>query len=134
MEETKISTTATVGVMVVIFFMIISTVFYYNWQESKKDLVTYKTEQKAKETAAGFNKPLGEVDQREKEVYPKINAEITQINNNIKAINETVKRLERNQITKEQSYDTFKNKSIYEVSQYLRDNGISNTVISDKRP
>lgn len=129
MNDEGLSPRATMELIFALILIISCTVFYYNWNESKQELATYKLEQKAKETADGINKPMDEVDKRESEIYPKINADIAQINKNIKAINETVKRLERNQITKEQAYDTFKNKNIYEISQYLRDSGINNSVI-----
>lgn len=116
-------------VLITITFLASSIFFYYKWNESKIEFDSYVITAEIEKTKNRINKPMEEVTAREENLYPKIDAKISAINNNIKLINENIELIRKNKITKEQSYDTFKNKSSDEISKYLTDNGISNTVI-----
>jgi CHASE3 domain sensor protein len=115
-----------IGVIILITFCIF---FYYKWNTTTTAYEKLITTQKAAQTTAGLNKPVDQVTDREKNVYPKIDANIAQINKSIKTIDEAVKRLEKNQPTKEQIDDTFKSKSTVEISKFFTDNGYPNTIV-----
>ena len=128
-KDELIQTRSKVEVILVAILIIACAFLYHKWDATQKEFDSYKAVEKAKIVAGEINAPVDEVNNRENNLYPKINANILQINNNIKAINDTVKRLEKNQLTKEQSYDTFKNKDINEINKFFNDNGYSTTVI-----
>lgn len=114
----------------VVVLLCLCIFFYYMWNESKKAHDAYVSTHSVADTVGKINKPVDEVKQREAELYPKIDANIASINKDIKSLNASMKRLEKNQPTKEQSNELFKNKDLTEISDFFAANGFPNTATS----
>ena len=119
------------GIAILIVFLVgLNIFFYYLYNENKKDFDSYKQTKETKKVVDKINEPMTVINDREVDLYVKMNADITKINTNIKTMKETLSRLEKNQLTRSQSYDTFKNKDINEISKFLSDNNLTNAIIS----
>jgi hypothetical protein len=113
-----------------IILLILLVFLFYKWNQAATEHAEYVKAQKTKETTDKINQGKKEVEAREKDLYPKIDANIVLINKNIKSINESILKLEANKPTKEESNAKFIDKNINEISNFFTTNGYSNTVIS----
>jgi hypothetical protein len=111
-------------VMILLMCAIIFT--YWRWNETKKDLAEAVRISTVGRTLDEINKGLAGVDQREKDVYPKIDKTISDLNTTIKGLNDAVKNL--NKPKKEKTYETFKKQSDKDLGKWFTDNGFTNSV------
>jgi aspartate oxidase len=116
--------------IIIVILLILMMFFYYKWDSSVKTHNNYIQSINNEKIKADINKPVDEVTKRELELYPKINSNITQINKDVKTLNELIKRLEKTQPTREQSNEKFKNESLTEISNFFTVNNYPNTIIS----
>lgn len=117
-------------IIISLALLILCIFFYQRWDTKSRELELQIKGQQTEKIIQDINKTLGEITQRENELYPKIDANIKTINNNIKKINDNVSILEKNRPTKEESNEKFKNKTVKELSDYFTNNGYPNTIIS----
>lgn len=118
--------------IVIVILLILMFFFYYKWNESVKQHNNYVQTINDEKTKGEINAPSESVVAKENTLYPKINANIAQINKDVKSLNETILRLEKNQINKEQINEKFKNENAKQISEYFISNEYPNTVISGK--
>ena len=117
--------------LIILLFVIVLFV-WWRLQVKTNDLQTELNNRKTEQTTVGINEGTKPVDDRESNVYPKIDGQITTINNNIKKLSDSVKKLEKQKVTKEQSYEIFKDKNASQISDYFNVNGYpSTTTIGD---
>lgn len=101
---------------------------YYQWNETKKDLVEAVRISTTGRTTNEINSGLDAMKNREKNVYPEMDKKIDSLNSNIKALNDEIKKLQQNKPTKEKAYATFKNSNIQDLSKWFTDSGFTNTI------
>lgn len=119
-----------VEIITIIFLLICCSIFYYQRTKANQKYDDLVSSQKTGATAGKINEPKKEVDEREKNLYPEINEKICNINTNIKSLNETVKRLELQKVTREKINENFKTKNAQDLSNFFNANGIPNSIIS----
>lgn len=112
---------------IIIFILVIGLLTcYWRWNETKKDLAEAVRISTVGRTLDEINSMLDGVNQREKEVYPKMDATIDSLNSSIKSLQETITKL--NKPKKEQIYANFKKQNIQDLSKWFSDNGYPNTI------
>ena len=116
--------------LIIIFLLILSTIFWQLNQNKAKELEKIELEKITADTIQAINSKLVEIEQRQKNLYPQIDSKIMTINKNIKDSIDKIDSLQKKQLTKEQVENEYSKKTIDEISQYLNDNGYPNSVIT----
>lgn len=114
--------------LIIIFLLILSTIFWQLNQNKAKELEKIELEKITADTIQAINSKLVEIEQRQKNLYPQIDSKITTINKNIKDSIDKIDSLQKKQLTKEQVENEYSKKTIDEISMYLNDNGYPNSV------
>jgi hypothetical protein len=108
---------------IVYILFLLGFIFMWNsMQSAKTELEALKRSHSTIETKIDINKPLAEVEDREKTEYPKIDRDIDVLNKSIKKTNNEIKQLDKTKPTKEASYDKFKDKTFEEINLYWNNN------------
>ncbi len=120
-------------VLVFIALMITSTFFWQQYQSTKKELELYKTQISMKDTLEKLNSKLKDIEDREKNLYPKIDAEVAKLNKNIKELEKIRDYYEKNKPKKEDIENEINKLDLKEVSKRFSDLGYSNTIITSPK-
>lgn len=116
---------------IIIIFLIAGSIFlYWRFNEKNKALEAELARQDFIHTSGGINAGTAPVGEREKKVYPKIDADIATLNKNIKESKQKLEKLEKIQPTKEKSYAKFKNQDADSISKFLASRGYTNAVFT----
>jgi predicted PurR-regulated permease PerM len=116
--------------LLIILLLIIMTIFWQINQSTKKELEKIKLEQTSIEQLNNINSKLNEIQDRQKNLYPQIDANISSINKNIKDSKDKLANIEKNFPKKEIIYENFKTKNINEISIYFSNNGYPNIILN----
>lgn len=120
MSETTKKVLTIFAPYILMIIMIIGMIILWNgMQEAKTELEIYKRARDKEQTTFDINKPLGEVSDRETNVYPKLDRDIEALNKRIKISTEILKKEEANKPIKEKYDAKFKNKNFAEINQYF---------------
>ena len=112
---------------ILILIGLVSCIFlYWRWNETKKDLAESVRISTSMGITSSINAGADGVAQREKEVYPKIDGEIVNLNSSIKELNDAIKKL--NKPDKGKTNENFNKQSIQDLSKWFSDNGYPNTI------
>lgn len=116
--------------LVIVVLFVTMLIFFYQWDKTKKEWQADIASRKAGEIAGKINAPVGEVTNRETNIYPQIDKSIAELNKSIKTLKDHVAKEEKNKPTREQSYAIFNTQSASQISSYFNSIGIPTTVKS----
>lgn len=114
--------------LIILFLFIVLIVFMILNKEKQDKIDNMQSQHQTQQTIDSINGNMPTVTDHETNVYPKIDAQLRELNKNIKYLSETVKRLEANRPTKEDSYAIFQNQSTSQISRFFNDRGFNNTI------
>lgn len=120
--------------VLIVLLIAVSIFTYWRNDQNKKKLAEEIARRNFILTEGTINSGTADVDKREAELYPKIDAKINELNKNVKVLDESIKRLQKNKPTKEQSYELFKNQSTSQLSKYFSGRGYTNSITPSPSP
>ena len=117
----------------IIIIIIISLFFWNQWRSTQQTIDNMKNDIKIQETLDKVNSKLKDIEDREKNLYPKINAEINKLNKNISDLEKIKKFFEQNKPKKKDTEDEINKLNVEEISKRFIDLGYSNTIKSSSK-
>jgi len=128
MNETQTKVVSYWKEICIIALIIASIFFWQKWQSKATELEVYKGQHQTEETLKKVNEKLAEIVEREKNLYPKIEAEISKLNKNITDLEKIKKFYEDNKPKKETTSNEINKLKLEEISKYFFNLGYSNTI------